>query len=114
MSADIRGHLDGLILAVLAGGPLHGYAVIQELRHRSGGEFDLPEGTVYPALQRLANGGQIESSWVTVSGRRRRIYRLTTSGHAALDHERAAWRRFADAAGAIFAGGGAEGGLTHG
>ena len=44
----LHGHLDLLLLATLADGPRHGYAVIEELRRRSGEAFDLPEGTVYP------------------------------------------------------------------
>ena len=51
---DLRGHLDLLLLTTLRDdGPAHGYAVITRLRTRSEGAFDLPEGTVYPALQRL-------------------------------------------------------------
>lgn len=47
MSQDMmRGHLDGLVLAVLADGPAHGYGLIDALRDRSGGVFDLPEGSV--------------------------------------------------------------------
>ncbi len=49
----LKGHLDLLVLSVLAAGPQHGYAVIEELRTRSGDAFDLPEGTVYPVLHRL-------------------------------------------------------------
>jgi PadR family transcriptional regulator PadR len=45
----LKGHLDLLVLSVLATGPQHGYAVIEQLRLRSGDAFDLPEGTVYPA-----------------------------------------------------------------
>lgn len=46
-----------LPLSVLAAGPGHGYAIISALRDRSGGTFDLPAGTVYPALHRLEDGG---------------------------------------------------------
>jgi len=53
----LKGHLDALILAVLADEPLHGYAIIERLKQRSGGELSLPEGTVYPALHRLESGG---------------------------------------------------------
>ncbi len=49
----IKGHLDLLLLSVLAAGPAHGYAIISALRERSEGTFDLPEGTIYPALHRL-------------------------------------------------------------
>ena len=46
-----------LVLSVLQSDPAHGYAVIQRLAARSDGAFDLPEGTVYPALYRLERGG---------------------------------------------------------
>ena len=59
----LKGHLDLLLLAVLAGGRAHGYTVISALRQRSEGTFDLPEGTVYPALHRLEDAGLLSSSW---------------------------------------------------
>ena len=52
----LKGHLDLLLLAVMEDGPRHGYAVIEELRRRTGNALDLPEGTVYPALHRLERG----------------------------------------------------------
>ena len=76
-SERLKGHLDLLLLSVLSRGPGHGYEVITRLRDRSGGTFELPEGTVYPALHRLEEGGLLASAWDVVSGRRRRIYRLT-------------------------------------
>ena len=93
----IKGHLDVLLLAVVAEGPVHGYAVVERLRTRSGGRFDLPEGTVYPALHRLEADGLLESSWAVVEGRRRRMYELTDRGRAALGERSSDWRRFAAA-----------------
>ena len=91
----LKGHLDLLLLAVLAAGPAHGYAVISALRQRSEGTFDLPEGTVYPALHRLEDAGLLVSSWAETDGRRRRVYGLTDRGAAALAAEQTEWRRFA-------------------
>lgn len=91
----IRGHLDSLILAVLEDGPLHGYAIIQQLHQRSDGSFALPEGTVYPALHRLERAGLLESGWSEDAPRRRRVYRLSRSGRSALADMRARWRAFA-------------------
>jgi DNA-binding PadR family transcriptional regulator len=93
----LKGHLDGLLLAVLAGAPAHGYAVIEALREGSAGEFDLPTGTVYPALHRLESLGLVSSSWSDGEGRRRRTYQLTAAGRAALAEQRAGWQRFARA-----------------
>jgi|SRR5690348_6676284 len=85
LGMDLRGHLDLLILATLRhAGPVHGYALISALRERSDGIFDLPEGTVYPALHRLEYDGLISSEWSTDAPRRRRTYRLTAAGAAAI------------------------------
>ncbi|HEX2744174.1 MAG TPA: helix-turn-helix transcriptional regulator [Streptosporangiaceae bacterium] len=91
----LKGNLDLLLLSVLAAGPGHGYAIISALRDRSEGTFDLPEGTVYPALHRLEDAGLLASSWTDVNGRRRRIYGLTSRGAEALAAEQTEWRRFA-------------------
>lgn len=102
MATDrIKGHLDTLIMSVLRGGSAHGYEVITELRQRSDGEFDLPEGTVYPALHRLERTGLLASEWNTSSGRRRRVYRLTAAGERALTAEKNQWRRFAASMNAV-------------
>jgi PadR family transcriptional regulator, regulatory protein PadR len=91
----LKGHLDLLLLSVLSAGPAHGYAIITKLRERSGGTFDLPEGTVYPALHRLEKSGLLGSSWTEAEGRPRRVYALTTKGAAALADGTSEWRRFA-------------------
>src|SRR5436305_3371908 len=104
MRADtLKGHLDALVLAVLREGPAHGYAVIEQLKARSGGAFDLPEGTVYPVLHRLEADGLLASAWSTSAGRRRRVYRLTRRGRTALVAQRADWTRFARAVEAVLA-----------
>jgi PadR family transcriptional regulator len=99
----LKGHLDLLLLATLADGAKHGYAVIEALRQRSGDAFDLPEGTVYPVLHRLEAGGYLSSDWSVVQGRSRRTYRLTGSGRAALDEQRKAWDEFATAVAGVLA-----------
>ena len=68
----IRGHLEGLLLAALVEEPGHGYALSQRLAARSGGELAVPEGSLYPALQRLERLGFVNSSWARAEGRRRR------------------------------------------
>lgn len=98
----VRGHLDGLVLAVLAAGPAHGYRLIELLRDRSGGFFELPEGSVYPALHRLERAGLVESSWSAEEGRRRRVYALTARGRRAVGERRREWRSFSAAVNAIF------------
>jgi PadR family transcriptional regulator, regulatory protein PadR len=103
MTERLKGNLDLLVLEVLAAGPAHGYDVISSLRSRSGGVFDLPEGTVYPALHRLERGKLLTSAWSTDSGRRRRVYELTPAGRAALVAERQQWHKFAGGVRSILA-----------
>jgi PadR family transcriptional regulator len=101
----LKGHLDLIVLAALAGAPAHGYAIIEEIRRKSGHAFDLPEGTIYPALHRLEQAGFLSSRWTTAeSGRKRRVYALTRSGHRALAERRAIWARFSDAIGGLLEG----------
>jgi PadR family transcriptional regulator len=98
---SLKGHLDALILAVLADGPLHGYAIIDKLKQRSDGTFALPEGTVYPALHRLEAAGLLASEWSDGEGRRRRVYELTRRGQRELGTRRSEWREFSRAVEAV-------------
>jgi PadR family transcriptional regulator len=59
----LKGHLDTLLLASLANGPRHGYAVKEALREGSGAQFDLPTGTIYPALRRVEAAGLVKGTW---------------------------------------------------
>jgi PadR family transcriptional regulator, regulatory protein PadR len=97
----LKGHLDGMLLAALEAGPWHGYAIMEALRAGSAGQFDLPTGTVYPALHRLERAGLIQAAWSQAAGRRRRVYELTPAGWRALDAERGTWRQFSAAVTAL-------------
>jgi PadR family transcriptional regulator PadR len=97
----LKGHLDGMLLAVLEAEPRHGYAIMEALRAGSDGQFDLPTGTVYPALHRLERAGLVQASWSVHGGRRRRLYQLTPDGRRALDSERRTWRVFSSAVTAL-------------
>jgi PadR family transcriptional regulator, regulatory protein PadR len=102
MSAQmLKGHLDGMLLAALEAGPRHGYAVMEALRAGSGGRFDLPTGTVYPALRRLERAGLVHGDWAEAGGRRRRVYQLTAAGRRTLAAERGDWRDFSAAVTAL-------------
>jgi PadR family transcriptional regulator, regulatory protein PadR len=93
----LNGQLDPLILATVAEEPAHGYAILQRLKDRSSGAFDLAEGTIYPALHRLERDGLLSSAWSTGSGRRRRVYSVTRAGTSALEARRREWKQFANA-----------------
>lgn len=88
----VKGHLDLVLLEILGDGPAHGYGVITELRDRTEGALDMPEGSVYPALHRLEKAGLLTSEWEPGALRRRRVYRITDQGTAELAAERRDWR----------------------
>ena len=91
-SEVLKGHVDLLLLAALETGPAHGYAIVDAVRSRSNGAFDLAEGTVYPSLYRLERRGLLESGWANGEGaRKRRVYRLTSKGATELARQRETW-----------------------
>ena len=93
-----RGSLDLLVLKTLSLEPTHGWGISQRVRQMSGGEFDVNQGSLYPALQRLEREGLIASDWgVTDNNRQARYYRLTAAGRRALGQEVESWKRFAAA-----------------
>jgi DNA-binding PadR family transcriptional regulator len=106
-SNQLSGSLDLLLLSVLAAGEAHGYAVVGRLRERSEGTFDLPEGTVYPALHKLEREGLLTSRWDHSAARKRRSYAITVAGRAALAEKRREWTAFAGAVQSVVATGGA-------
>jgi PadR family transcriptional regulator PadR len=98
MNAEtLKGHLDLLLLAAVQSRPAHGYAIADTLRARSDGAFDLPEGTLYPALHRLERAGLLSSRWSEVGGRRRRVYQLTAKGQRSLVKRQSEWHDFSRA-----------------
>jgi len=99
--AVLTGQLDLLVLALLARRPAHGYAVLEALRVKSGGLFDLPEGSVYPALYRLEQAGFLGSETRVVAGRTRRTYAITAPGRAALRERQAAWQKLVRSVAAV-------------
>ena len=69
-----------------ASGRLHGYALVQEIKHRS--ELEIEEGSLYPALQRMLRAGLLQAEWTTsATNRRIRQYRLTVAGRRYLERE---------------------------
>lgn len=101
MADSVKGQLDFMLLAVLRAEPAYGYVIIEAIRARSNGVFDLPESTVYPALHRMERDGFLRSAWAEVNGRRRRVYTVTAQGVAALGDHHRAWRRFSDAVSSV-------------
>jgi transcriptional regulator len=94
----LQGTLDLLILKTLAAGPNHGWGISQRIQQLSGDVFAVNQGSLYPALHRLAEAGQIEAEWgASENNRRARIYRITRLGRRQLEDETATWERMAAA-----------------
>jgi DNA-binding PadR family transcriptional regulator len=105
MRADVlKNHLELLLLTALKAGPGHGYSIIRAIRDRSDGEFELLEGSLYPALHRLERDRLVTSSWSNVAGRKRRVYKLSRKGRTALEQQERDWRRFERAMNLVLAG----------
>jgi len=94
----LRGTLDLLVLKTLTLEPMHGWGISQRLSQVSKGMFDVNQGSLYPALQRLEQKGWIESEWRTSDhNRRAKYYSLTTPGRRAVGDEAASWQRYVQA-----------------
>ena len=93
-----QGTLDLLILKVVAGAPLHGYAIAQRMQQISRSVVQVQQGTLYPALHRLENRGLLKAEWkLSDTGRDAKFYRLTRAGRSHLERETASWQRLIEA-----------------
>ena len=94
----LQGTLDLLILRSLVGGPLHGFAIAARIRLISRDVLQVEEGSLYPALHRLAKKGWIAAKWGTSENNRRaKFYRLTARGEQQLEVETENWNRLSEA-----------------
>jgi transcriptional regulator len=83
-----------LVLRVLQGGPLHGYAIAQRIHALSSDILQVEEGSLYPALQRILIHGWAKAEWGTSETNRRvRFYKLTPAGRAQLAAQIADYER---------------------
>ena len=94
----LRGHLETLVLSTLEQGEAHGLEILRRLEAAGCGLLRLKEGSLYPALYRLEEAGEIKAVWESQPhgrrGARRRIYSLTARGQRKLEAGRADWRQF--------------------
>ena len=101
-SDALRGSVELLVLKTLSLEPHNGWGIGQRIQQLSGGAFEVNQGSLYPALQRLEFRGMITSSWqLSENNRRARYYALTRAGRRALGEETESWHRFAAAMGTV-------------
>jgi PadR family transcriptional regulator, regulatory protein PadR len=92
----LQGTLDMLILKAVSLGPLHGYGVLLRIEQISGGQLDIQQGSLYPALYRLEHQGLIASEWgESENNRKAKFYTLTSPGRKKLQAETENWNRMA-------------------
>ncbi len=83
-----------MILRTLNPGPLHGYAIAKHIQDWSKGSFEIEDGSLYPALNRMLLKGWVKAEWgVTENNRRARFYRLTSAGKKQLENESSAFNK---------------------
>jgi PadR family transcriptional regulator PadR len=90
----LPGTLDMLILKAVSLRPLHGYGVLLRIQQISGDAFEIPQGSLYPALYRLEHQGLIGAEWgQSDNNRRAKYYTVTAAGRRRLRDETAHWNR---------------------
>jgi PadR family transcriptional regulator, regulatory protein PadR len=90
----LQGTLELLVLKTLSLEPMHGWGIAQRIEQLSRGIFEVSQGSLYPALQRMKDRGWICSEWrTTENNRRARYYMLTTAGERELARTTAGWER---------------------
>lgn len=88
------GALEMMILRTLKRQPMHGYALVQQIKRTSDDLLQIEEGSLYPALQRLLKEGFVKAEWgISSTNRRVRTYKLTPAGAKHLDHEMSSLER---------------------
>ena len=94
----LKGTLDMLVLKIVALGPIHGYSISQRIQQISKDFFQVPQGSLYPALHRLEDRGWLGAEWkATETGREAKFYTLTRKGRDQLEAEMKSWERMSDA-----------------
>ena len=93
-SEVLQGTLEMLVLKTLTLEPMHGWGLSDRIRQISGDVFDVNQGSLYPALQRMLRRGWIRSEWrASENNRRARYYELTREGRRQLEAQVAEWER---------------------
>ena len=101
----MKGTTVPVVLEILSEGESYGYRLIKTVNDRTGGKFTLKEGTLYPCLHRLEDEGLITSVWHEAeSGKKRKYYRITSSGLEELEQRKQEWRDFSTQVNALLFG----------
>jgi transcriptional regulator len=88
----LKGTISLLILSLLSRKAMYGYEIAATVHRDTEGAFIWREGSLYPSLHKMEQGGWIVGEWEErETGRKRRYYRLTKKGRAALAEKARSW-----------------------
>ncbi|HYC52175.1 MAG TPA: PadR family transcriptional regulator [Gemmatimonadaceae bacterium] len=97
-SGLLQGTVELLVLKTLTWGPMHGYGIASWIENVTGDALSVEEGSLYPALYRMAKKRWITAEWgLSENNRRAKFYRLTAEGRRQFRDQTSGWRRFASA-----------------
>jgi PadR family transcriptional regulator PadR len=97
-SGLLQGTVELLVLKTLSWGPMHGYGIASWIETITGDALRVEEGSLYPALYRMARKGWIKAEWgVSENNRKAKFYHLTVEGRRQFREQTTGWRRFAAA-----------------
>ena len=106
----LQGTLDMLILQTLITGPAHGHTIAHVIEHSSEDVLQVEQGSLYPALHRLADRGWVSSYWgISENNRKAKYYKLTAKGRKQLLAETSRWQQLVEAIGRVMARAGGTG-----
>ena len=97
-SGLLQGTVELLVLKTLSWGPMHGYGIASWIESVTADALSVEEGSLYPALYRMAKKRWITAEWgLSENNRRAKYYRLTAEGRRQFRDQTSGWRRFASA-----------------
>jgi transcriptional regulator len=101
----VQGTLDLLVLRIIATEPMHGWGVMQRLRHLTDDVFQVTPGSLFPALRRLEESGWASGSWgLSENNRKARYYAITKAGQKQLAREKQNWQSITAAVAKVLEG----------
>jgi PadR family transcriptional regulator PadR len=89
----VQGTLDLLVLRIISAQPMHGWGVMQRLRHLTDDVFQATPGSLFPSLRRLEENGWASGEWgLSENNRKVRYYAITKAGQKQLAREKQNWK----------------------
>ncbi|MGD2070620.1 MAG: PadR family transcriptional regulator [Gemmatimonadota bacterium] len=94
----LQGTVELLVLKRLSWGPMHGYGIASWIESATDDALRVEEGSLYPALYRMAKKGWIRGEWGrSENNRRAKFYRLTDEGRRQFEEQAEGWERLSEA-----------------